>query len=238
MFSFDSKVRYSEVDRNCKMEIASIIDYFQDCCCFQSESLGVGVKYANETGCAWLLNSWQIVIPEFPTYLDEITISTWPYAFDRIYGYRNFTIKSKSGKMLAMANSNWIYVNLDTASLVKLTPQITDVYPIEPKLTEMSYEARKITIPTEFVAYAPCTVEAHQIDTNHHMNNAQYIKLAQNYLPEDFKIWQMRVEYKKQALLGDILIPRITLTEQQCTVALVNTDGKPYCIVEFSKRLT
>lgn len=236
MYSFDSRIRYSEVDHNCNADLCTIINYFQDCSCFQSEDLGVGVDFLKPQGCAWLLNSWQIIVLRYPQFAEEITTATWAYDFDSVYGYRNFLLKAKNGEVLAMANSNWIYVNLKTAHPLRLTSEITDAYPLEPKLTGFEYANRKVTIPAEYVESEPLTIRMHQIDSNQHVNNGQYIKMAQQYLPKDFKLWQMRAEYKKQALLGDILIPRITLAGQVCTVVFVNTDGKPYCTIEFMQK--
>lgn len=236
MYSFDSRVRYSEVDHNCNLDLSSIINYFQDCSCFQSEDLNAGVESLKGLNCAWLLNSWQINVCRYPRFAEEITTSTWAYDFDSIYGYRNFLMKTKQGEVLAMANSNWIYVDLKAAHPLKLTSDITDVYPIEPKLTGMEYASRKVFIPKEYTEYKPFTVLIHQIDSNQHVNNGQYVKMAQQYLPDDFKIWQMRAEYKRQALLGDTLIPRVTISGQSCTVALVNTDAKPYCVIEFTAK--
>lgn len=236
MYSFDSRVRYSEVDCNGNMELSKIIDYFQDCSCFQSEDLGVGVVHSKQTGCAWLINSWQVDVSRFPTYGEEITTNTWAYGFDSVYGYRNFSMMSKYGEVLAQANSNWIYVNLSTSRPMRLTKEIIGAYPIEPRIAEFDYSSRKIKAPEEFVELKPFTVQLHQIDSNHHVNNGQYIKIAQNYVPDDFKIWKMRAEYKRQALLGDIMIPRITMQINSCDVALVNTDGKPYCVVEFTQK--
>ena len=45
MYTFNSRVRYSEVDRSLSLDTASIINYFQDCSTFQSEDLGVGVEW-------------------------------------------------------------------------------------------------------------------------------------------------------------------------------------------------
>lgn len=236
MYSFDSKVRYSEVDHNCTMDLSTIINYFQDCSCFQSETLGVGVEYLKECNCAWLLNSWQIIVNRYPTFAEEITTSTWAYGFDSVYGYRNFLMRSKAGEILAMANSNWIYVDLGTAHPMRLSEEITHMYPIEPKFDGMVYANRKVPAPKDYVEHEAFPVLLHHIDSNQHVNNGQYIKMAQQYLPENFKIWQMRTEYKRQALLGDVLTPRVTVSGQLCTVALVNTDGMPYCVIEFTEK--
>lgn len=42
MYTFQSRVRYSELDPERKLSIASIVDYFQDCSTFHSEQLGGG----------------------------------------------------------------------------------------------------------------------------------------------------------------------------------------------------
>ena len=56
------------------------------------------------------------------------------------------------------------------------------------------------------------------------------------YLPEDFSIGQMRAEYKNQAYLGDVLVPKVALLEDRFLVVLEKTDGTLSCIVEFKKR--
>lgn len=236
MYSFDSRVRYSEVDHNCTMDLSTIINYFQDCSCFQSESLGVGVEYLKECGCAWLLNSWQIVVNRYPKFTESITTGTWAYRFDHVYGYRNFIMKNDIGEVLAMANSNWIYVDINASRPLKITEEIASMYPIEPKLEGMEYNSRKVLVPNEYIEYEPFCVELSHIDSNNHVNNGQYVKMAQKYVPDNFKIWQMRAEYKRQALLGNTMTPRVTLTNNSCTVALVNTDAKPYCVIEFTQQ--
>ena len=48
MYTFQSRVRYSELDPERKLSIASIVDYFQDCSTFHSEQLGVGLDYMGD----------------------------------------------------------------------------------------------------------------------------------------------------------------------------------------------
>ena len=43
MYSFDSRVRYSEVGEDKKLTLDGIINYFQDSSTFQSEELEIGV---------------------------------------------------------------------------------------------------------------------------------------------------------------------------------------------------
>ena len=65
MYTFQSRVRYSELDPERKLSIASIVDYFQDCSTFHSEQLGVGLDYLEERDMLWVMSYWQIVIDRY-----------------------------------------------------------------------------------------------------------------------------------------------------------------------------
>ena len=62
MYTFDSRVRYSEIDHQGTMTLPALINYFQDCSTFQSESLGLGMKALREKKKAWVLSYWQVVV--------------------------------------------------------------------------------------------------------------------------------------------------------------------------------
>lgn len=65
MYTFDSRIRYSETDSQGKLTMASLINYFQDCSTFQSEDLGLGVEKLKEMHLVWVLSSWQIVVERY-----------------------------------------------------------------------------------------------------------------------------------------------------------------------------
>ena len=73
-----------------------------------------------------------------------------------------------------------------------------------------------------------------QIDTNHHVNNGQYVQMAEEFLPEGFQIRQMRAEYKKAAMLHDVIVPMACHQDGVCTVALCDEEKRPYASVEFT----
>ncbi len=67
MYQFKSRVRFSEVDSQLHMTLPSIINYFQDCSTFHSDSIGYGIEVMMEQGYAWILSSWQIIINRYPS---------------------------------------------------------------------------------------------------------------------------------------------------------------------------
>ena len=72
MYSFKSRVRYSEVGEDKKLSLNSIINYFQDCSTFQSEELNNGLERLEKLHRVWVLSSWQIVIERYPDLCEEI----------------------------------------------------------------------------------------------------------------------------------------------------------------------
>ena len=112
MYTFDSRVRYSEIDENGTLSVTAAVNYLQDCSTFQSEDIGRGVRYLTDHGKAWWLSSWQIVFDRCPGLGEPVTIATYPYDFKGIYGYRNFMILDREGNYLVRANSVWFLFDL------------------------------------------------------------------------------------------------------------------------------
>ncbi|WP_343210397.1 acyl-[acyl-carrier-protein] thioesterase [Anaerolentibacter hominis] len=235
MYSINCRVRYSEIDENKRLDLGSVINYFQDCSTFQSEDLGIGLNWLSSRHLAWLLSSWQIVVNRFPGLGEEITVSTWANDFKSLYGTRNFMLKDKDGNVCAYANSYWIYMDMEKLRPVRIPAEIEALYQPEPRL-DMDYASRKITLPdTEPVIQSSFPVSHANIDTNHHVNNGQYIKMAEGYLPKDFSLRQMRAEYKMSAVLNDIIVPYTYETDKAFYVSLANEQGKPFTVVEFTR---
>lgn len=232
MYSFSSRVRYSEVDKNRKMDLYSLINYFQDCTTFHSEDVGKGIDYLRENKRIWLMNGWQIIVNRFPVFGEEITISTWPYDFKGMYGYRNFTITDTDGRTAAAANSIWVLVDAESYRPVKVMEDDVSGYITEARY-DMEYAPRKINVPDNLKEAGAFPVIRSNIDTNNHVNNGQYIKMAEELLPAGFLIRQMRAEYRKSAVLGDIIIPKTYESDGIITVVLAGQDGIPYTIIEF-----
>ena len=45
MYSFQTRVRYSECNNHHEATLTALLDYLQDCCTFQSEDLGIGLDF-------------------------------------------------------------------------------------------------------------------------------------------------------------------------------------------------
>jgi len=232
-YQFKGRIRYSEVDEEHRLTLPGIVDYFQDCSTFQSEELGVGLDLMEKRKRAWILAYWQIEIKRFPVLGEEVTTETWPYAFSGFMGERNFRMTDAKGEMLACANSIWVFMDVENGRIAKVDEDILNAYTLE-KALPMEKGGRKVALPADCVQKDAFTVMRCHLDTNHHVNNGQYILMAEEYLPDHFEVHRVRVEYRKSAVLHDTVFPLTAEENGVYTVGLCDENRKPYAVVSFS----
>lgn len=238
MYTFTGRIRFSETNQNRRLRMESLIDYFQDCSTFQSEDLGVGFSYLDANHAAWIINYWQIDIEELPRLGDEVITGTSPYELKGFLGLRNFSMETRDGRSLVKANSIWSLLDLEKGLPVRVDDTIRSAYELQPKF-DMEYLPRKIKAPAEGGREgSPVLITEQFLDSNHHVNNGQYVRLAMAYGPEDEEIGRLRVEYKKQAFLNDTIFPVIyeKMEERKILILLNSAAGETYAAVEITRR--
>lgn len=235
MYSFETRVGYSLTDNKRNMTIESIINAFQDCSCFQSEHLGVGFSYLLPRNLVWVLNSWQLEIKQYPKFYDKIKVATMPYDLKGFFGYRNFYIEDEAGEKMVTANSIWTLMDWKKQCPAHMEPEMVKAYELEEKLP-MHYESRKITIPKtdDYVKIEKekLQIKRFHLDSNQHVNNGQYIKIALEHLEPDCEFHSLRAEYKRQAVLDDWIVPVIYQKDKTVVIVLGDEAGSPFAIVE------
>ena len=241
-YYLDSKIRFSETDSSGALSLPGLINYFQDCATFQSESLGIGYDYLAKKGQAWVITAWQIVIDRMPRLYENIRAATWAYGFRACFGLRNFTLEDEAGNICVWANSEWVLFDIEKQQPVRVPKDEAEAYEAEERW-EMEYAPRKIRMEKDSGQVLDSfQVIRHHLDRNMHVNNGQYISMAEVYLPENFKVRQLRAEYKAQARLGDQIIvkrclpkadPSRTYDDLIC-IGLEDPEGKAYAVVEFA----
>lgn len=234
MYSFTSRIRYSETDSFGRLTPEKLIDYFQDCSTFQSEDCEIGVKQMLSRGLAWIIVYWRVELYRMPVLGEEVRIGTLPYEMKGGIGLRNFLMETAYGERLANANSVWTLVDTQTKHPVRIPADIIEKYPLEQKL-DMEYDSRKIRLPDlAGREKSPIVVQEYHLDTNRHMNNGQYVRIAAGLLSADKEPSVLRIEYRQQAVLGDRITPVIYASDPSCTCVSLNADdGKPYAIMEM-----
>lgn len=231
-YTIKSRVRFSEIDHTRRMTLPAIINYFQDSSIFQSESIGYGLEFLEKKKRAWVLSAWQIVINRYPKLGEEISVSTWACGFKGVCGDRNFCMKDAKGKITACANSLWVYMDIQRGRPAKPETEEIKSYGVSEPLA-METAPRKIALLENMTESPSFPVRKYHIDTNEHVNNCQYIQMAEELYEGEQPIRQVRAEYKKSAVYKDIIVPKVGREAKRTVVELCGVKGQAFAVVEF-----
>ncbi len=232
MYEFTSRIRYSEVKPDGKLSVLGLANRMQDCSVFHSIEVGRGPEIWLKESVGWVIVAWQIHIFREPEIGERITTRTQAYQFRGFEANRHFILFDEKGETVAMANSNWAYFDMAAGRPIRIPQAEMDAYGLDEPL-DMEDESRKISIPDgEAESMLPYEVHAVSLDTNGHVNNARYIEMAVACLTPDFPIRKIRVQYIRQAKLGDVLVPKVWHDEKGYVIWL-ECDGRPYAVTEF-----
>lgn len=234
VYSFSGHVRFSEIDESGKLTLYSLINYLQDCATFHGETTGYGLRKNLEHHRAWVIASLQLHVIRYPLFDEEITVSTWVTKIRGMIATRQFSLINQTGEVLALASSEWVFMNMEEMQPVHVPPEQIEAYGVHPEkaITE-DLGKRKIRITEGGCLQRPITVQEYHLDVNGHVNNGQYVRMALKQVPTDWKITRLRVEYKKQSMLGDVLIPIVHIADNHCYVWMNTTEGEEVFASDF-----
>lgn len=81
-------------------------------------------------------------------------------------------------------------------------------------------------------------VMKHLLDTNLHVNNAQYVDIARELLPAGTEISEIRAEYRKAAVLGDEIVIRSAREGKSYLVSALQSGRRCVCKYRVERDVT
>ena len=233
MYSLEYKVTTSTCDSEGRLKLYSALQMMQDCSEMWIDSEPGVKQYFAEQNMAQLLATRQVEVARVPEYKEKLTVTSSVYEMKPMFGFRNTFIYDADGNPCYKTWSMGAFVDKAAGKLKRVDDATIASMTLEPKL-EMNYRDRRIILPKEGgTPLSPIRVLRADIDYNRHMNNANYVRVAMELLPDDFLVKGLRVEYRIAAKLGDVLTPIIFHIDGGFIVALsINTEIST--IVEFT----
>ncbi len=239
-YEFHTTIRYSQTGCDEHLALTALVDFFQDAAIESANELQKAAPPELMGGLVWFLAAWQIDVKRYPVCGERVVIGTFPYRFRGSMGLRNLYLRTEDGEMLAQADSTWVLMNRESGTMTKVPEWLSSLYEVEEPLP-MDYKGRHIAVPASpstsvevpvnesgTASYTiSLRVKREQLDSNYHVNNGQYVRMAMRALgefetatpgmepPADFvrglapSYARLRVEYKKPAVLGDLLELRV-----------------------------
>ena len=234
MYSLNYQVTTSTCDSEGKLKLYSALQMMQDCSEMWIDSEPGVKQYFTEQNMAQLLATRQVEVIRVPDYKEKLTVTTSVYGMKPMFGFRNTFIYDSEGKPCYRTWSMGAFVDKTAGKLKRVDDATIASMTLEPQL-EMNYKDRRIILPKEDgTVLDPIRVLRADIDYNKHVNNANYVRMALELLPEGFMVHGLRVEYRVAAKLGDVLIPTIYEIEGGYIIS-ISVGNDVSTIIEFTE---
>lgn len=233
MYSLQYQVTTSTCDNEGRLKLFSALQMMQDCSEMWIDSEPGVSKYFAEQNMAQLLASRQVEVVRVPKFKEKLTVTTSVYGMKPMFGFRNTFIYDAEGVPCYRTWSMGAFVDKSTGKLKRVDEATMASMTLEPQL-DMTYGDRRIILPKEGGdVKAPISVMRADIDYNRHVNNANYIRMAMELLPDGFEVRGLRVEYRIPAKLGDTLTPTVYHPAADTIVVALAIGSEVSTIVEF-----
>ena len=233
MYSLNYKVTTSTCDSQGRLKLYSALQMMQDCSEMWIDSEPVVKDYFEQHNMTQLLASRQVEVPQ---YKESLTVTTTVYGIKPMFGFRNTFIFDAEGQPCYRTWSMGAFVDKTTGKLARMDQTSMDSLTMTPQ-QEMNYKDRRIILPKDgATTLEPIRVLRADIDYNRHLNNANYIRMAMELLPEDFEVRGLRVEYRVPARLGDLLSPTLFVIDDDTIIVSLDRGEEVCAIMEFSKK--
>lgn len=233
MYSLDFVVTTSTCDADGKLQFFSALQMMQDCSEMWLESEPTVARYFTENQMTQLLAARQVEVVRVPRFRERLRVTTSVYEVKPMFGFRNTFIYDANGEPCYRSWSMGAFVYMTSGRLSRIDNDVINSVTIEEKLP-MTYGDRRIHInaPLQWMP-EPIRVQRCDIDYNRHVNNAVYVRIAQDLLPDGFCIGAMLVEYRRPARYGETLQPYVYHIGQTIVIQMkVGTDE--CCLIEFT----
>ena len=224
------KIHSYEMDAGGKVNLQVLCKFMQESAYNHAENMKLGFSHLTEKELFWILSRLKIRIFTYPEWNDMITIHTWHSGRDRLFYYRDFRITDASGRVIALAATAWLSIDLHSRKPVRLE----DFFAINVEDSENVFEHRIGKLPVLQSGDAVKVIETAygDVDVNSHVNNIRYMDWVLDSYPLGFhrahSLEEFEINFVSEARYGD----RLTVMRENFDKASVlhsivrESDGK------------
>lgn len=233
------KIGLKDVGENNEITNKGILECLENIAAYHSDSIGYGVSSTEQANLNWLLLDWKVKVVKRPKYGQTMNIDTWSRYIIKCYAYRDFKIYDDKGELCVIATSKWLLINSQKKKIVRVEEKMAKKYESEMISVFNELEIPKLNAPQNFEETILYEVKRRDIDIIGHMHNIYYLDLAYEALPEEIyeqrPFDNIRIMYKKEIKLGEVLVCKYAKVENKNTVVIESEQtGTLHAIIELN----
>ncbi len=208
VFHSQRRIYFSAANANKVMSLHELVKTAADIAVEDYRTRGMSREFLAEHGIAILVSRNSFRIHKMPEENQVVEVSTWEEKPEALQLVRCYKVADEDGKALVSAKSTWLVMDLNGR---RIMPTKNFTLRDAPQLQTESdcLKPAKIVIDEDgFELLDTRKIKFSDIDANGHTTNSRYAAFVEDALGEDFRerpIWDFRLNYSKEVMLGDEL---------------------------------
>ncbi len=195
-----------DVDANKRITPVALARYLQETSHQHSDRLGASAGQLLQ-GQFWVMAGLRMQMFRYPQWRDDITIETYPSAFEQLFTRRDFEIFDHHGQVIGVAAQRWMIISADRRRPMRIPDEIRALVPEFPKAPcALSFDEIPSYKP-DTIAESTRIVYHSDIDMNQHANHTKYIEWALDALPDNihggYELDTLAVDFRAECVVHD-----------------------------------
>lgn len=233
-YSYDFRVNYSDVDENNQTTNRGFLRLMQEIAGIHSGILGYGVNDIPKTSLAWIVLNWKLKVYTRPPVNTKLVINTWTNAKNSLFMYRNFEVLDENKNLIAKAISKWVIYDINKKHVSRFNEDLKKKSLGFNKVLFEEECNEKLKEPENSKFVMDYLVLRRDIDTNHHVNNLNYLDYSLEAIPENYNFQNVEIMYKNEAKLYDTISVFYKLVNNEHFVTIKNKiNNDIHAIIKF-----
>jgi medium-chain acyl-[acyl-carrier-protein] hydrolase len=202
-------ISFHQVDSKNEVFLPVLWSFMQETAWHHADHLRLGYSDLMEQQNFWVLSRLSVQMEEYPRWGDRIRVKTWLTGTGRLFAFRQFSIADLSSKILGIARSAWLVLDLKSRKPQKIEPLFKPVLHLFDPLSPAE-EPEKLPAPTQPASTKSYGVRYSDIDIHHHVNNIRYIEWILDSVPlemnQTHQIHTFEINFLAESSYEDVLL--------------------------------
>ncbi len=210
----EMEVKFCQCDASHRLKLSELFRILTDIADTAFAFRGMDHQFLMENRMVFLITRFSVQVSRIPVQTEQIRVATWEQQIERAQFIRNFCVWDTQGNVLIEVSSGWILVDPVDRSILR-PDQFEERFSgsLRPMPEEKSgapdFVRLRLRESDEGVLRGEDRkIVYSDIDGNGHVDNARYIDMAMDILPERLSSLPpeyVQVAFNREAMLGESL---------------------------------
>lgn len=209
LYSREFSISSFDLNPKGQARLTTMANFFQELAYHHANQLGFGYKDMKERQTMWVLSRMRIRMERYPVWDEQIVMETWPSGVDKLFALRDFRIRDMEGKVIGVASTAWLILNIETHRLIRPKEALEHFKLIVHPEQVFKEALDKIELEGESSPMHLHKVVFSDLDIVGHVNNVKYMEWCIDCLTADKEpereIRELEINFNQEALFGDVI---------------------------------